>query len=291
MVHRGELDRAAELIKQVEEDISSEGPSPRDDEAARARYLLARSRGDPEGAALAAVEAWQRCADHGYRPHLTWFGVDLVRASVEVGNLQRARETAEAAEDVAKAVPVACWEACAMWRRGLLTCDPEGLLAAVSRMRASPRRLYLALCLEDAALALARAGKADDARPLAFEALDLFAAMDAVTDASRLGGGLRAAGIHLGSRAATRPSTTRLGQPEHERAERRPPRRRGQDQPGGGRPAVRQPGHRAHPRVERLAKTRALLPRRARRRGRPPGPLTPRPPPAAPAPPIEQASQ
>ena len=208
MVHRGELDRAAELVKQAEEDLAADGPSPRDDEAARARYLLARSRGDPEGAALAAGEAWGRCADHGYRPHLTWFGVDLVRASLEVGDLQRAREAAEAAEEVAKGIPVACWEACAAWAQGLVTGDAGGLLEAVRRMRASPRRLYLALCLEDAALALARAGKAGDARPLAVEALDLFAVMDAVTDASRLSAGLRAAGIHLGSRA-------RRGRPRH----------------------------------------------------------------------------
>lgn len=75
------------------------------------------------------------------------------------------------------------------------------MLEAVRRIRASPRRLYLALCLEDAALALVRAGKAADVRPLAVEALDLFAGMDAVTDAARLAGHLRAAGIRLGSRA------------------------------------------------------------------------------------------
>ena len=208
MVHRGELDRAAELIKEVEEDVAADGPSPRDDEAARACYLLARSRGDPNGAALAAGEAWERCADHGYRPHLTWFGVDLVRASLEVGDLRRARQAAEAAEEAAKAVPVGCWQACAAWAQGLLTGDPKGLLEAVDVLRASPRRLYLALCLEDAAVALARVGKAGDARPLAFEVLDLFAGMDAVTDAARLASRLRATGVRLGSRAGR-------GRPRH----------------------------------------------------------------------------
>ena len=126
MVHRGELDRASELVKQAEEDLAADGPSPRDDEAARARYLLARSRGDPEGAALAAGEAWGRCADHGYRPHLTWFGVDLVRASLEVGDLQRARDVAETAEKVAKAVPVACWKPAPPGRRAWSRATPAG---------------------------------------------------------------------------------------------------------------------------------------------------------------------
>jgi hypothetical protein len=67
----------------------------------------------------------------------------------------------------------------------------EARAADAPVVRASPRRLYLALCLEDAALALARAGKAGDARPLAFEALHLLAGMDAVTalKVTRLGPG------------------------------------------------------------------------------------------------------
>jgi DNA-binding CsgD family transcriptional regulator len=71
----------------------------------------------------------------------------------------------------------------------------------VSRLRGSPRRLYLALCLEDAAVALARAGRVADARSAAFEALEIFTGMDAVSDAARLTSRLRAAGIRLGSRA------------------------------------------------------------------------------------------
>jgi DNA-binding CsgD family transcriptional regulator/tetratricopeptide (TPR) repeat protein len=200
-VHRGELDRARRTIEEAEEARSSAGPNPCDDEVARARYLLARVRGNRPEAALAATEAWRRCADHGYRPLLTWFGVDLVRACIEVGDLQRARAAAEEAENVAKAVPVPFCEACAAWAGGLLTGDPEALLGAASRMRATPRPLYQALCLEDTAVVLARAGWAYDARPLALEALDVFAGMDAVTDAARLTSRLRVRGVRLGPRA------------------------------------------------------------------------------------------
>ena len=111
-----------------------------------------------------------------------------------------ATEAAAAAGQAASIAPAVCWKAGAARAHGLATADPELLLQAVELMRASHRPLYLALTLEDAAEALARAGQAGQARPLAAEALELFTGMGAVTDAARARRRWRAASLRLGTR-------------------------------------------------------------------------------------------
>jgi hypothetical protein len=195
-VHRGDLRLAERTARSGEDEIAAAGPNPGDDEVARARCLLAQANGDHAVAAGAAVEAWDRCESHGYRAHLPWFAVDVVRTALAVGNRRRAEETVAAAEQFAREAPAACWSACAVWARGLLAGDPQTLLAAVDSLRASPRRLYLALAQEDAAVALAGHGNAGTARQLAFEASDIFAAIDARTDSAACTSGCEAPGCN-----------------------------------------------------------------------------------------------
>jgi DNA-binding CsgD family transcriptional regulator len=202
-VHRGDLASAAGLIKNAEYRIVSFGPHPADDEVARARYLLAQATSDADMALQAASEASQRCAAHGYRSQLTWRGADLAAAALAAGDPELAAATAAAASQAANPTLAGCWQAGAARARGLAGDDPEPLLEAVALLRTS-RPLFLAQALEDAAEALARAGRAGDARPLAAEALDLFAGMDAVTDMARARRRWRAASLHLGSREPRR---------------------------------------------------------------------------------------
>jgi DNA-binding CsgD family transcriptional regulator len=199
-VHRGELGQAAATVRVGEAEITTCGPQPGDSEVARARYLMALAIGDERVALEAAREAWQRCSSHGYRSQLTWLGADLVRAALAAGEREQAEEAAQTARQVAEMAAAACWKACAARAQGLLKDDPELLLHAVTLARSSHRPLYLALALEDAADALARAGRIKDARPLAVEALDLFAGMEAATDAARARRRWRAASLHLGTR-------------------------------------------------------------------------------------------
>jgi DNA-binding CsgD family transcriptional regulator len=199
-VHRGELGQAAATVRVAEAEITTCGPQPGDSEVARARYLMALAAGDERVALDAAGEAWERCSSYGYRSQLTWLGADLVRAALSVGDRERAEAAAEAARQVAEVATAACWKACAARAQGLLKDDSEQLLHAVALSRASHRPLYLALALEDAADALARAGRSKDARPLAVEALDLFAGLDATADAARARRRWRAASLHLGTR-------------------------------------------------------------------------------------------
>jgi DNA-binding CsgD family transcriptional regulator len=207
-VHRGDLAQAAEMIKTAEDQIASFGPHPANSQVARARYLLAQATGDTRLALRAASEAWQRYAAHGYRSQLTWFGADLAAAALAAGEPGRAADAAAAAEQSAQIAPAVCWKGSAVRARGLADDDPELLLQAVALLRASRRPLYLALALEDAAEALARAGRAGEARPLAGEALGLFAGVGAVTDAARARRRWRAASLRLGARGPrSRPRT------------------------------------------------------------------------------------
>jgi DNA-binding NarL/FixJ family response regulator len=199
-VHRGELGQAGATLRVAEAEITTCGPQPGDSEVARARYLMALAAGDERVALEAAYEAWQWCSSHGYRSQLTWFGADLVRAALSVGEREQAETAAETARQVAEVATAACWKACAARAEGLLKDDPEQLLHAVTLSRAGHRPLFLALALEDAAEVLARAGRLGDARPLAVEAVDLFAGLEAAADAARARRRWRAASLHLGTR-------------------------------------------------------------------------------------------
>jgi DNA-binding NarL/FixJ family response regulator len=126
--------------------------------------------------------------------------VDVVRAAMAIDDRERAEEAATEAGKAAEAALAPCWHAFAAQARGLLGDDVELLLEAVSGFRQSLRPLYLAPALEDAADALARTGRAEEARPLAFEAIELYEAADAVTDAALARRRLRAAGLPLGAR-------------------------------------------------------------------------------------------
>lgn len=207
-VHRGDLAQAATMITAAEEQIAAFGPHPSDVDSARARYLLARANDDAPLAFEAAVRAWDRCASHGYRSQLTRIAVDLAGAALAVGDRERAAAAAAEAQPVAAIAPAACWKGCAAQARGLAEDDPEQLVQAVTLLRASRRPLYLALALEDAAEALARAARQEQARPLAAEALNLFEGIGAVTDAARARRRWRAVSLHVGARGArSRPRT------------------------------------------------------------------------------------
>jgi DNA-binding NarL/FixJ family response regulator len=78
----------------------------------------------------------------------------------------------------------------------------ERLLEAVAVLRDSGRPLQLALGLESAACALARAGRGGEARALGSEALALYRQSAAAGDADRARARLRAAGLRIGARGS-----------------------------------------------------------------------------------------
>jgi DNA-binding CsgD family transcriptional regulator len=85
--------------------------------------------------------------------------------------------------------------------RGLLTDDAALLLEALEACREVPRPLDLGSCLRDAAAALARAGRLEEARPLADEAFGLQTELGAIGDQRTARALLRAAGLTVSARA------------------------------------------------------------------------------------------
>ncbi|WP_435244319.1 helix-turn-helix transcriptional regulator [Streptomyces sioyaensis] len=93
--------------------------------------------------------------------------------------------------------------------QGLLTKDPDLLVAAARCYHKAPRPLSEAHALTDAAELLARSRSAGQARRLLDQALEIYTRLDAHWDAGQALSRLRAAGVHPGTRGPRR--STRHG--------------------------------------------------------------------------------
>ncbi|HEY8217271.1 MAG TPA: helix-turn-helix transcriptional regulator, partial [Acidimicrobiia bacterium] len=92
--------------------------------------------------------------------------------------------------------------------RGLVTDEPEPLVAAAALYGQAGRPLYQLLCAEWAGASLARAQRQDDAIAQLRVALDLAVALEAEHDGRRLQAALRELGVRLGSRRRGRRDVT-----------------------------------------------------------------------------------
>ena len=120
-----------------------------------------------------------------------------------VEDRRRAEQATTAVEELAARNPaVATLTGAALRCRGLLEGDAEVLVRAVAAYRSGPRPLERALACEDAAWALGRARRVDEARPLLDEALGLYERLGASWDLARAAARLRALGVRPGRRAA-----------------------------------------------------------------------------------------
>lgn len=164
------------------------------------RTLLLEARGEIVAAADAAQGALERYQRAGFASYLAWHAPDLVRVALAANRPQQAEEAVLAAEVAAAQVPVASRRAGALRARALVNGETTVLLEAVELCRQVPRPLDLAQCLRDAAVALARAGRQADARPLALEAVSLLEGLRAVGEMRGAQAMLRAAGVRLGGR-------------------------------------------------------------------------------------------
>ena len=114
--------------------------------------------------------------------------------------------------------------------RRLIERDPEQLLVVAEGWRAAGRPFEHGRCMEDAALAFAAAGKADDAARAFDAASDLLEELGAIRDVARIGAeAARPASPEASTREASGRPT--VGEPHRFGDERRPPGRRRSDQP------------------------------------------------------------
>jgi DNA-binding CsgD family transcriptional regulator len=129
-------------------------------------------------------------------------GPDLVRLSASLGDRARAEATTRAVKELAAGAPTPSTQAVALWCRGLLAVDAGSLLESAEAFRSLGRPLEEALTREEAAVALAAAGRSDIARDSFIRAVSLYERLEATWDKRRAEARLRAAGFRLGRRGS-----------------------------------------------------------------------------------------
>jgi DNA-binding CsgD family transcriptional regulator len=121
-----------------------------------------------------------------------------------VGRPELAQAVVAAMDEATAGSPVTTWWAAAMQCRGLLHDDSDALVEAVAAYRQAPRPMEQARACEDAASALSRVGRRDEAVALLREAVGVHEPVGAFMDLTRAEAALRGLGIRRGRRGARR---------------------------------------------------------------------------------------
>jgi tetratricopeptide (TPR) repeat protein len=201
---RGSGTRAQSELHAFAADHDS-GPCP-DAVVAYAVSVCAEGSGRPRAAFEALLRQWEYRRTTSGISWLRVFAPALVRLALtfdEPGLATAVTEAARQAADLAPEVPsMSCM---ALRCQGLLNADADVMLAAVRQARATPRVMDRAGTFEDAAAALAAAGRAAEARALFVDALEIYEVLGATRLVARVSAPLRALGVRRGSRQPQRP--------------------------------------------------------------------------------------
>ncbi len=178
------------------------GEAPRRvDRVVLARALLTEASGQHEAALAAIRSCWEGMRAAGISQADLELGPELVRRLARAGDREWAEQVAAAVGESAEHNPgVPSVTGAVLVCRGLVIGDPEVLVAAVAGHRDGARPLSRALACEDAAGALAGAGRAAQARTLLHEAQQLYERLNATRGIARTGAALRALGVRRGAR-------------------------------------------------------------------------------------------
>jgi DNA-binding CsgD family transcriptional regulator len=200
-VHRDDLDTATAWLAAIK---GRRGAEPQ----GLARGLLEEARGDAAGALATLAGAWDRDTAQGIAYRRPTLGPDLVRLALAVGDRERADAVAAGVAEAAALVSVLSLEGAALRCRGLVEDDGDLLVRSVEAYRRSPRTFERAAACEDAATALARAGRVPEASVLFDEALNVYEQVQAPRDTARALASMRELGLGRKRRGARkRPST------------------------------------------------------------------------------------
>lgn len=202
-------DAAEVWLRQLDATPGPCGPGIGTSWAARARATYLAGRGDPSAGATLAGDTWDELRAGGFQRECLTLGFDLVGLAAVTGDRRRTEEVASTMEALSDRNPgVAGIAGAAQRGRGLAGDDADLLLAAVRSYRMSPRRYEHARCAEDAALALARAGRRLEAEKAAAEALELYCKLGTAWEESRARAAMRSVDLRPGARGPRRrPST------------------------------------------------------------------------------------
>lgn len=201
-IHRNQLVAAEEALALAEREFAETDSAYGVDVMTWARALLLEVRG--EARALSVLEAAWASPVLRRPPQLVRLAPDLVRLAVGGGRRELGQAVVEAVDQAAGATSVATWRAAALWCRGLLEGDADGLAEVVNAYRQVPRPIERARASEDAAAALSRAGRREEAVALLGEAVGVYERVGASMDLVRGEAGLRGLGVRRGRRGARR---------------------------------------------------------------------------------------
>jgi DNA-binding CsgD family transcriptional regulator len=208
-LHRNQLAAAEEALVLAEREFAETGSAYGVDVMLWVRALLLEARGDAQ--ALGVLEtAWSGPLLR-IPPQLVHVGPDLVRLAVSGGRPDLGRSVVEAMGEAPLRSPVATWRGAALRCRGLLEGDADALLESVIAYRQAPRPVERALACEDAASALYRVGRREEAAALLGEAVEVYQRVGAFLDLTRAEAALRSLGIRRGRRGARRRPSTGWG--------------------------------------------------------------------------------
>jgi DNA-binding NarL/FixJ family response regulator len=219
-VHRDQLDVAADWLGRAEEGLGQAGRQMLFHWRLWARALLAEASGRLDEAVDQMWSLWDLCSGLGLASEYPTMGPELVPMALAAGRRERAAAAVAAMEEVAARNPhVPSIRGSALRCRGLLDDDADLLMAAVDAFADASRAFEAAPAVADAAAALARRGRVDEARTLADRAAGLYADAGAIRDAARLDARLRAAGLRRPGRPPRQ--RPRVGWPSLTASERR----------------------------------------------------------------------
>ncbi len=200
---RDRLETAREHVAEARRHLEAGGIEWRIGAVTWAEGLVHDGAGHSERALELVWGAWESATAAGTVCEHRTFAPDLARMLAAVGDHERGEQVASAVEALAARNPgLVSLEALALRCRALAEGDVEGLLRAAESYRPTRRPHERALACEDAAVALAGAGRFDEVDALADEALGLYGTLGAERDIARVQGRLRAAGVRRARRGA-----------------------------------------------------------------------------------------
>jgi DNA-binding CsgD family transcriptional regulator len=207
-VHRDDIAGAQQTLGRALERLAETGPQLGMGPFNCARALVLEAEGHVDEAVALLQHAWDLfsagappSAAGGARVMTDpWSAMALVRLCVATGDLPRAAALLPSIDHQSEATGTPFMRGQALRCRGLVEQDADTLVRAVALYRQCPRPHELASACEDAALALAAAGRVDEARPLWDDAVDLYEGLGADRDTARVRAELRRHGVRRGTR-------------------------------------------------------------------------------------------
>ncbi|HEX2052324.1 MAG TPA: AAA family ATPase [Actinomycetota bacterium] len=199
-LHRNDLQTAERCVSRAERQISDSISQHWMDWGMWARALLLEASGEVRSAFEVLLNAWAAYSGLGVVSEYPVLGPDLVRLALAVGDSATASSVTEELEAMPLVSEIATLEGSALRCRGLVEANADILVQAVDRYRDSPRVFDRAVCMADAAEALAAKGRIDEARALHVESLTGFDSVGATRCIAQAEQRMRQYGVKIGYR-------------------------------------------------------------------------------------------